>query len=122
VERRIRDILTSLPWLVCERAGEALGYVFAARHRPRESYRWTVESSIYVDGNHRRAGVARGLYESLLAVLGLQGSGTSRAGRPCRPRRGGLPEPMGFEPVGVYEAVGCTNGASVASVSPGRPP
>jgi phosphinothricin acetyltransferase len=111
VARRIRDTLETYPWLVCERDGSVAGYAYAAQHRPREASQWAVESSIYVHADHRRAGVARGLYEALFAVLGLQEFRNVYAGTTLpNPASVGFHESMGFEPIGVYEGVGFKDG------------
>ncbi len=109
---RIRKTLPRYPWLVCEHADEILGYAYAGTHRTRDAYQWSVDVSVYVHADHRRAGVGRGLYESLLGVLRKQGFYNSYAGIALpNPASVGLHESLGFEPVGVYEVVGHKNGA-----------
>lgn len=39
MRRRIVDTLERMPWLVCDRAGEILGYAYAGEHRERAAYR-----------------------------------------------------------------------------------
>lgn len=110
--RRIRGTLTRLPWLACERDGEILGFAYAARHRERAAYRWSVDVSVYVDQHARRAGVGRGLYVSLLALLARQHFAAAHAGITLpNPASVGLHEALGFVPVGVYRAVGFKLGA-----------
>jgi L-amino acid N-acyltransferase YncA len=110
--RRIRGTLTRLPWLVCERDGEVLGFAYAARHRERAAYRWSVDVSVYVDQQARRAGVGRGLYVSLLALLARQQFAAAHAGITLpNPASVGLHQALGFVPVGVYRAVGFKLGA-----------
>ena len=110
--RRIRGTLTRLPWLVCERDGEVLGFAYAARHRERAAYRWSVDVSVYIDRQARRAGVGRGLYVSLLAMLARQQFAAAHAGITLpNPASVGLHQALGFVPVGVYRAVGFKLGA-----------
>jgi L-amino acid N-acyltransferase YncA len=110
--RRIRGTLTRLPWLACERDGEVLGFAYAARHRERAAYRWSVDVSVYVDQHARRVGVGRGLYVSLLALLASQRFAVAHAGITLpNPASVGLHEALGFVPVGVYRAVGFKLGA-----------
>lgn len=118
VERRIERTLESLPWLVAERDGEVVGYAYAHAyrsgdaHRSRDAYRWAVESTVYVDEGHQRAGVARGLYTSLFEVLRRQGYRSVYAAIALpNPASVGLHESMGFEPVGVFENAGYKGGA-----------
>jgi phosphinothricin acetyltransferase len=112
MRRRIADTLVSLPWLVCERDGQLLGYAYASRHRARAAYQWCVDVSAYVAAGARRAGVARALYRALFGVLALQGYYNAYAGIALpNPASVGLHEALGFRPVGVYEAVGHKLGA-----------
>ncbi|HEX5269514.1 MAG TPA: GNAT family N-acetyltransferase [Gemmataceae bacterium] len=109
---RLVKVLAEHPWLVCEEGGALLGYAYAARHRERSAYRWSVDTSVYVrQGRHRR-GVGRALYTSLFAVLPLQGYVNAYAGATLpNPGSEGLHRAMGFQLVGVYERVGFKNGA-----------
>jgi len=107
MQQRIVETLAYLPWLVCERQGTILGYVYAGKHRARTAYQWSVESSAYVHGQARRMGVGRALYSSLFKILMLQGFYNVYAGITLpNPASVGLHEAMGFEPIGVYKAVG----------------
>jgi L-amino acid N-acyltransferase YncA len=107
MERRISDTLRTYPWLVCDVGGQLAGYAYAARHRVRSAYRWSVDTSVYVDDAHRRRGVARGLYVSLFAILAAQGYVNAYAGIALpNPASVALHESLGFEKVGVYRRVG----------------
>lgn len=107
MQRRIVSTLETLPWLVCERAGEIWGYAYASPHRTRAAYQWAVDVAVYVHETHHRAGVGRALYTSLLAALPLQNFYTACAGVTLpNPASVGLHEAMGFLPVGVYKNVG----------------
>ena len=104
---RILKILARLPWLVCESAGGVIGYAYASRHKERAAYGWSVDVTVYIHEDHRRHGVGKALYTSLLAVLRLQGFYNAYAGITLpNPGSVGLHEAMGFTPVGVYRAVG----------------
>ncbi|WP_255169275.1 arsinothricin resistance N-acetyltransferase ArsN1 family B [Natrononativus amylolyticus] len=111
IERRIERTEARHPWLVCEHDADVIGFAYAGPHRTRDAYRWSVDSSVYVDDRYHRRGVGRALYESLFAALELQGYYNVYAGT-------ALPNPasvefhrsMGFEPVGVYRKVGYKNG------------
>lgn len=56
--RRIRTFTEKLPWLVCIIDGEVAGYGYAAPHRTRAAYQWSVETSIYVAQDWHRHGIA----------------------------------------------------------------
>lgn len=109
---RIRETLIAYPWLVCDNGGALAGYAYAGRHRVRGAYRWSVDTSAYVDASHRRRGVGRALYASLLAILGAQGYFNAYAGI-ALPNAASvrLHESLGFEPIGVYRRVGYKLGA-----------
>jgi phosphinothricin acetyltransferase len=112
VQQRIVNTLERWPWLVCERRGDICGYVYASQHRTRPAYQWSVDVSVYVHADTRRMGVGQALYRSLFALLALQGFYQAYAGITLpNPASVGLHESLGFQPVGVYRAVGFTLGA-----------
>jgi len=105
--RRIAKTRPAHPWIVAERDGRVVGYAYAGRHRERDAYAWSVDVSVYVHSDVQRAGVGRGLYTALFAILALQGYRTAFAGATLpNPGSIGLHTAMGFRPVGVYEGVG----------------
>jgi phosphinothricin acetyltransferase len=100
--RRVSDTLESYPWLICEVAGNVVGFAHATRHRVRGAYQWSVDASVYIDEEYRRRGVGRGLYESLFAILAAQGYFNAYAGIALpNPASVALHESVGFEPIGV---------------------
>ena len=108
---RMTETLEQYPWLVVERGDEVLGYAYASRHRKRPAYQWSVDVSVYVNEQVRRAGVGRALYTALLEILRLQGFRNAYAGI-ALPNLGsvGLHEALGFKAVGVYRGVGYKHG------------
>jgi L-amino acid N-acyltransferase YncA len=112
MQQRIVKTLAQMPWLVCEHGGDILGYVYASQHRTRPAYQWSVDVSVYVHANARRSGVGQALYRSLFALLILQGFYGAYAGITLpNPASVGLHESLGFQPVGIYRAVGYKLGA-----------
>lgn len=108
---RIDETVTELPWLVCELDGEIAGYAYASRHKERPAYQWGVDVSVYVDERWRRSGVARGLYESLFALLERQGLYTAYAVIALPNAASvGFHESLGFEHIGLYRNAGYKNG------------
>ena len=73
IARRIDSTLPRFPWIVCEDASGLIGYASASTFRTRAAYDWSVESSVYVAPRAHRHGVARALYERLVAILAHQG-------------------------------------------------
>jgi L-amino acid N-acyltransferase YncA len=107
MRQRIADTLARLPWLVCEREGETLGYAYASEHSVRAAYQWSVDVSVYVHEQARHVGVGRAFYRVLFTVLTLQGFYNAYAGITLpNPASVGLHESMGFRPVGVFRGVG----------------
>jgi phosphinothricin acetyltransferase len=107
MRERIVTTLQRLPWLVCERQEEVLGYVYASPHRTRAAYQWSVDVSVYIQAKARRTGMGRALYHALFQLLSLQGFYQCFAGITLpNPASVGLHEALGFQPVGVYQSVG----------------
>ena len=64
-ENRIKTITKKYPYLVCERDGKIIGYVYASPYSSREAYDWTADTSIYIDKDCRRCGAGSLLYREL---------------------------------------------------------
>jgi phosphinothricin acetyltransferase len=111
MRQRVVETLAQYPWLVCDDGGRILGYAYGSRHRPRAAYQWSVEVTAYVHADARRRGFGRALYTSLFELLKLQGLYNAYAGITLpNPASVGLHEAVGFEPLGVFRAVGCKFG------------
>lgn len=109
--QRIRNTVERLPWLVCEYNGQITGYAYASPHKERPAYQWAVDVSVYVNEVWRRKGIASALYESLFALLDLQGLCNAYAVIALpNPQSVTFHESHGFEKVGVYRNVGYKNG------------
>lgn len=109
--QRIRSTSKRLPWLVCEYDDQITGYAYASPHNERPAYQWAVDVSVYVSETWRRKGVASALYESLFALLDLQGLRNAYAVIALpNPQSIAFHESHGFEKVGVYRNVGYKNG------------
>jgi phosphinothricin acetyltransferase len=112
MRRRILATLERLPWIVVQERDEVLGYAYAARHRERACYRWSVDAAVYVAEAHRGRGVGRALYGSLFEILRLQRFANVFAGITLpNDASVALHKAMGFQPVGIYRQVGHKFGA-----------
>ncbi|HUR32873.1 MAG TPA: arsinothricin resistance N-acetyltransferase ArsN1 family B [Vicinamibacterales bacterium] len=112
MRERMRVVLERLPWLVHELDGEVAGYAYAAPHRTREAYQWSVDVAVYVHQDFHRRGIGRELYLTLFAKLIRQGYVNAYAGITLPNEKSvGLHESLGFTPVGVYRNVGYKQGA-----------
>ena len=96
------------PWLCAVDATDTvLGYAKAGTFRSRAAYRWTTETGIYLQPEHRGRGLGAALYARLLAVLRAQGYHTAIGGI-ALPNEASvkLHERLGFLPVGVIVEAG----------------
>jgi L-amino acid N-acyltransferase YncA len=105
--QRISGTLETHPWLVAELSEGIVGYAYAGKHSQRAAYRWTVDVTVYVDGNMRRGGVGRALYLVLLETLRRQGFRSAFA-EIVLPNPGSvrLHERAGFKQIGVHKDIG----------------
>ncbi|MEA2535721.1 MAG: hypothetical protein QOJ93_3532 [Actinomycetota bacterium] len=109
---RITAVLPTYPWLVLTDSSGVAGYAYGRQFQPRPAYRWSVETSVYVDADHRGAGLGRVLYRSLLDVLARQGYRQALAGVALpNPASVALHEACGFRLTGVQEKLGWKLGA-----------
>ncbi|MFZ1889180.1 MAG: N-acetyltransferase family protein [Candidatus Binataceae bacterium] len=110
---RLAKILEFMPWLICERDEQIIGYAYADKYRMRAAYQWSASVSVYVDSSAHRGGVGRGLYTSLLGILESQGLYNVFAGITLPDVGGsvGFHRSFGFRQIGLEQAVGYKLGA-----------
>jgi L-amino acid N-acyltransferase YncA len=109
---RIRAAIATHLWLVLEVDGRVVGYAYASQHRPRASYRWAVDVTVYVGPGHRGIGAGRDLYGELFERLRRRGFQVACAGVTMPNAASvGLHRAMGFEEVGIYRRIGWKAGA-----------
>jgi L-amino acid N-acyltransferase YncA len=109
---RIATYSERYQWLVADKDGAVAGFAYAGTHRARAAYRWSVEVSVYVHAEHRGQGVGRQLYETLFPLLSRQGLTLAVAGITLpNDASVALHEAVGFQPIGVYGAIGFKAGA-----------
>lgn len=105
--KRVKDVLSNYPYLVCTEEGKVVGYAYACRHKERAAYQWNAELSVYVREDHHGLGIGKTLYGMLLELLRLQnvqnvyGCVTSPNIKSER-----LHSRFGFEKVGTYRKTG----------------
>ncbi len=98
---------TALPWLVIEEGGVVAGYASASPWKTRASYRYTVESSVYVDPRFQRRGHGHRVYAALLDELRSRGVHAVIAGIALpNPASIALHEALGFVASGTLPEVG----------------
>ena len=109
---RIAAAAEECAWLVAESNGRVVGYAYAGRHRSRDAYRYSVETSVYVGPDDRRSGIACALYSELFERLRSRGYASAYAGITV-PNDASVAfhESFGFEVIGVFPRVGRKFGA-----------
>jgi L-amino acid N-acyltransferase YncA len=107
MRERIQTKLQHYPWLVWEAHGRVLAYAYAGRFRDRAAYDWIAETSIYVDADAQRRGIARKLYGALLDAMRQQGIHQA-VGAITLPGEASVAmhEAMGFTQAGVWRRCG----------------
>jgi phosphinothricin acetyltransferase len=111
------------PYLVCERAGDVVGYAYAGAYRPRPAYRFSVENSIYVARHAHRQGIGRVLLERLIGEAEARGFRQMVAviGDSAQAPSIELHHALGFRLVGTLQAVGFKHGRWLDTVLMQRP-
>ncbi len=99
------------PWLVVEQDGFILGYAYGSMHRTKTAYQWSPESTIYVAPTRHGKRLGRILYETLFALLKMQGYVNVYAGVTVPNEKSeGLHATLGFERIGDFKNVGYKQG------------
>lgn len=73
MQERITAYTQLYPWLVCEDAGEIVGYAYASKWKERSAYKHTAEVTVYLKHNATQKGYGSALYEELIAQLKAKG-------------------------------------------------
>ena len=109
--QRIVDISSKYPYLVGEKDGQILGYVYCHPYRERLAYQWSVEVTIYLAPAGQGKGLGRVLYEAMEEILCLQGItmlyscitlGNEHSIK--------MHEALGYRLIGTFTNSGCKNG------------
>ena len=107
MERRVLEVSAEFPWLVAEEAGDVVGYAYAGRWQGRCAYRFTVESTVYLDHRAGGRGIGTGLYGALISELrGRSLHGVVGGISLPNPASIALHEKLGFEKVAHFKEVG----------------
>jgi len=97
----------SLPWLVAEIEGAVVGYAYANRWKGRSAYRYSVETTIYLEVGCEGRGIGAILYGALLPILRSHGIHVAIGGAALpNEASAALHEKLGFEHVATFRQVG----------------
>jgi phosphinothricin acetyltransferase len=109
---RIADIQgLSLPCLVAEIDNGIAGYAYATRWKARHAYRYSVETTIYLEHGRQRHGIGSILYSGLLSSLRERGIHVAIGGAALpNDASVALHEKLGFEYVATFHQVGFKHG------------
>jgi phosphinothricin acetyltransferase len=105
---RIQEILAaSLPWLVIEQSGRVVGYAYASKWKARSAYRYSVETSVYLQHGIAGKGLGSQLYQALFDALKARGFHVAIGGI-ALPNEASvaLHEKFGMQKVAHFEQVG----------------
>jgi len=96
-----------LPWFVAERNGDVAGYTYASKWKGRCAYRYSVETTVYLEKEAVGCGIGRQLYTELLEALRALSLHVAIGGIALPNERSvRLHEAMGFRKVAHFEEVG----------------
>ena len=96
-----------LPWLVAERNEDIAGYAYASKWKGRCAYRYSVETTVYLEKEAVGHGIGRMLYTELLEALRALSLHVAIGGIALPNERSvRLHEAMGFRKVAHFEEVG----------------
>jgi L-amino acid N-acyltransferase YncA len=97
----------SLPWLVAEIESVVVGYAYASKWKVRTAYRYSVETTIYLENGHEGSGIGTKLYSALLSILRLQGIHVAIGGAALpNDASAALHKKLGFDHVATFRQVG----------------
>lgn len=107
MERRVKEVTSTHPWLVYEENGEVVGFCYASKWKPRYAYRFTCEVTIYLDKGNLSKGIGKKLYQALFARLKEMGihSMVATIALPNEKSQR-LHESLGFQQVGQIKDMG----------------
>jgi L-amino acid N-acyltransferase YncA len=106
-QKRIADISSRWPYIVCEEGGVPCGYAYAHSAFERAAYQWDAELSIYIGKAFTSRGLGGKMYTLLMDILKLQGIrtvyGVVTVPNPASER---LHLSLGFRRIGTFHSTG----------------
>lgn len=98
---------SSLPWLVAVLDSVVVGYAYASKWKVRSAYRYSVETTIYLEHGREGRGIGTSLYSGLLPILRARGMHAVIGGT-ALPNEASvaLHQKLGFQQVATFRQVG----------------
>lgn len=69
IKKRINIIIKNYPWIVFEENDQVLGYAYASKFRERSAYRYSTETTVYLNNKSIGKGIGSLLYIELLKQI-----------------------------------------------------
>ncbi len=111
IRKRMKSSDGLYPWLVATDGERVLGYAYASQFKARSAYRFSVETTIYLDPAARGHGIGRTLYAKLIDTVEQQGFASAVASVSLpNPASLSLHAALGFRHVGVHRQIGFKSG------------
>jgi len=107
IQQRIVNISEKYPWLVYVENDHVIGYAYATAWKLRNSYRFAVETTVYLNPNYSGKGIGSLLYKDLIVRLQKLNMHTVIAGISL-PNDNSIAfhEKFGFHKIGQFKSVG----------------
>jgi len=108
IAARIRDVQgAGIPWFVWEENGHVLGYTYASKWKSRCSFRYSLETTVYLAPHATGRGLGMKLYTALIETLRVQKYHALIGGISIpNPGSIALHEKLGFQKIGHFKEVG----------------
>jgi L-amino acid N-acyltransferase YncA len=108
IAARIREVQDAgIPWFVWEENCRVLGYTYASKWKSRCSFRYSLETTVYLDQHATGRGLGRKLYTPLIEALRTQKYHALIGGISIpNPASIALHEKLGFQKIGHFKEVG----------------
>ena len=108
---RIDGLRATHEWLVLERDHEIVGFAYGQPLKRLATFQWSIETGIYVDVGHHRAGGGRELYADLLRRLTERGYRQAFAGiTQPNAASNAFHRSFGFQDVGLHRRAAWKHG------------
>ncbi|MBN2010010.1 N-acetyltransferase [candidate division KSB1 bacterium] len=104
---RINEVQEKFPWIVAQHNDDVIGFAYASSWKSRCAYKYSVESTVYLEYDRTGKGLGTALYSKLLEQIKLLNLHAVIGGIALpNPGSVALHEKFGFKNVAQFEQVG----------------